>query len=304
MTKSPVNLQNGVRLRIIVVFAFSIFINLFVPLTSDAVGKAISIIGANSYFYFLVLLCSLIPSKVAWMVAIMALVAVSVLDLVVLFLGLIVTVRCLSEGGCIQTLPFSLIVLGLLGLLTLLDLYQAWTVYLILQTKTYIASATQRLRVVLTWAVPFAFLVNFAMAVNGEYSVMATPPLIALPIVIYMAHQPEGTFLGLLLVITLISIAITFISVQNSLAISALMIEGILSAFGLLLLFMPNEWYTSPSVPPPPDIHILPSFVIEKTPVPGELPSVAAQSVIDINESLPQLRQRNQKSLIDIKLKF
>ena len=183
-------------------------------------------------------------------------------------------------------------------------MYQARTVYLILQTKTYIASATQRLRVVLTWAVPFAFLVNFAMAVNGEYSVMATPPLIALPIVIYMAHQPEGTFLGLLLVITLISIAITFISVQNSLAISALMIEGILSAFGLLLLFMPNEWYTSPSVPPPPDIHILPSFVIEKTPVPGELPSVAAQSVIDINESLPQLRQRNKKSLIDIKLKF
>ena len=123
-----------------------------------------------------------------------------------------------------------------------------------------------------------------------------------------MAHQPEGTFLVLLLVITLISIAITFVSVQNSLAISALMIEGILSAFGLLLLFMPNEWYTSPSVPPPPDIHILPSFIIEKTPrdqTPRELPVNDSLSVIDINESRSQiLRQRNKKSLIDIKLKF
>jgi hypothetical protein len=176
---SPVSLQNGVRLRIILVFGISILIALIVPSASDSVNKSISIMGANSLFYFTVLICSIIPSKVAWIVACIALFVASILDIVVFFLGFIVTVRCLDEGGCVQTLPFSLVVLVLVGLATVLDLYQTWNVYLILQTDTYVASATQRLRVVLTWALPFTVLVNIALLANSEFSIFATVPMIS-----------------------------------------------------------------------------------------------------------------------------
>jgi hypothetical protein len=161
-------------------------------------------------------------------------------------------------------LPFSLIVLGLVGLVTLLDLYQTWNVYLILQNQTYTASATQRLRVVLTWAIPFVFLTNITMIANNEFSVLSTVPLIALPIVIFLAHKPEGTFLGLLLLITLFTIAGNLFSSPSELATSSLFIEGVLTAFGFLLLFVPTEYYTKPTLPPEPDIHILPAFTVEK----------------------------------------
>jgi hypothetical protein len=147
----------------------------------------------------------------------------------------------------------------------LLDLYQTWNVYLILQNKTYVASATQRLRVVLTWALPFVILTNIAMIADSEFSVFAIIPLISLPIVIFLAHKPEATFLGLLLVITLVSIAATLFSVANSLASSSLLIEGVLTAFGFVLLFMPTEYYTKPPLPPEPDIHILPTFTVDNS---------------------------------------
>jgi len=297
---SPVSLQNGVRLRIILVFGISILIALIVPSASDSVNKSISIMGANSLFYFTVLICSIIPSKVAWIVACIALFVASILDIVVFFLGFIVTVRCLDEGGCIQTLPFSLVVLVLVGLATVLDLYQTWNVYLILQTDTYVASATQRLRVVLSWALPFTVLVNIALLANSEFSIFATVPMISLPMIIVLAHENESTFLVLLMVITLLSIAATLFSASSSLAVSALMIEGVLTSFGLLLLFMPAEYYVKPSAKVEDDIHILPAFTItpttEKTK--ADLKSVFT-SVINIvnDQNRPPLRKRiNKKS--------
>jgi hypothetical protein len=262
---SVVSLQNSVRIRIILILSLSILVTLITPFASDAVNKAVSISSVNNFFYFAVLICSIIPSKFAWVIACIVLIAASILDLVVFFLSFIVTVRCLDEGGCIQTLPFSLVVLGLSGLIALLDLYQTWNVYLILQNKTYVASATQRLRVVLTWAIPFVMLTNIAMIADSEFSVFAIIPFISLPIVIFLAHKPEATFLGLLLVVTLFSIAATLFSVASELATSSLLIEGVLTAFGFVLLFMPVEYYTKPIVPPEPDIHILPTFTIEKS---------------------------------------
>jgi len=296
---SPVSLQNGVRLRIILVFGISILIALIVPSASDAVNKSISIMGANTLFYFTVLICSIIPSKVAWIVACIALFVASILDIVVFFLGFIVTVRCLDEGGCIQTLPFSLVVLVLVGLATVLDLYQTWNVYLILQTDTYVASATQRLRVVLTWALPFTILVNIALIVNSEFSIFATVPLISLPMIIVLAHENESTFLVLLMVITLLSIAVTLFSAKSSLAVSALMIEGVLTSFGLLLLFMPAEYYVKPAKVED-DIHILPAFTIakptEKTKAEPK-PVSTDSSVINItnDQNRPPLRKRTNK---------
>ena len=309
---TAVELQNGVRIRIVLILFVSILAKLFTPLSSDAVISASSISGVNNFFYFAVLLCSIIPSKIAWIIAIIVLVVASILDLVVFFLSFIVTVRCLDEGGCIQTLPFSLVVLGLSGLIALLDLYQTWNVYLILQNKTYVASATQRLRVVLTWAIPFVILTNIAMIADSEFSVFAIIPLISLPIVIFLAHKPEATFLGLLLVITLVSIAATLFSVANSLASSSLLIEGVLTAFGFVLLFMPTEYYTKPPLPPEPDIHILPTFTVEKSepytdfkaskalkPPAPPAPSAPLQSKTDKDT----IRQRNIKTT-DSKLKF
>ena len=297
---SPVSLQNGVRLRIILVFGISILIALIVPSASDAVNKSISIMGANSLFYFTVLICSIIPSKVAWIVACIALFVASILDIVVFFLGFIVTSRCLDEGGCIQTLPFSLVALVLVGLVTVLDLYQTWNVYLILQTDTYVASATQRLRVVLTWALPFTVLVNIALIANSEFSIFATVPMISLPMIIVLAHENESTFLVLLMVITLLSIAVTLFSAKSSLAVSALMIEGVLTSFGLLLLFMPAEYYVKPPTKVEDDIHILPAFTIakptEKTKAEPK-PVSTDSSVINItnDQNRPPLRKRTNK---------
>ena len=309
---TAVELQNGVRIRIVLILFVSILTRLFTPLASDAVNSAVSISGVNTFFYFAVLICSIIPSKIAWIIACIVLVVASILDLVVFFLSFVVTVRCLDEGGCIQTLPFSLVVLGLSGLIALLDLYQTWNVYLILQNKTYVASATQRLRVVLTWALPFVILSNIAMIADSEFSVFAIIPLISLPIVIFLAHKPEATFLGLLLVITLVSIAATLFSVANELASSSLLIEAVLTAFGFVLLFMPTEYYTKPPLPPEPDIHILPTFTVEnsepytdfkaskalKPPAPPA-PSAPLQSKTDKDT----IRQRNIKPT-DSKLKF
>jgi len=304
---SPVSLQNGVRLRIILVFGISILIALIVPSASDAVNKSISIMGANSLFYFTVLICSIIPSKVAWIVACIALFVASILDIVVFFLGFIVTSRCLDEGGCIQTLPFSLVALVLVGLVTVLDLYQTWNVYLILQTDTYVASATQRLRVVLTWALPFTVLVNIALIANSEFSIFATVPMISLPMLIVLAHENESTFLVLLMVITLLSIAATLFSANSSLAVSALMIEGVLTSFGLLLLFMPAEYYVKPSAKVEADIHILPAFTIVKPPGKAKAkinpvkakttPVSTDSSVINItnDQSRPPLRKRTNQ---------
>ena len=307
---TAVELQNGVRIRIVLILFVSILTRLFTPLSSDAVNSAVSISGVNTFFYFAVLICSIIPSKIAWIIAIIVLVVASILDLVVFFLSFVVTVRCLDEGGCIQTLPFSLVVLGLSGLIALLDLYQTWNVYLILQNKTYVASATQRLRVVLTWALPFVILSNIAMIADSEFSVFAIIPLISLPIVIFLAHKPEATFLGLMLIITLVSIAATLFSVANELASSSLLIEAVLTAFGFVLLFMPTEYYTKPPLPPEPDIHILPTFTVEnsepytdfkaskalKPPAPST-PSAPLQSKTDKDT----LRQRKNP---DSKLKF
>ena len=303
---TAVELQNGVRIRIVLILFISILLKLFIPLASDAVVIASSISNVNNLFYFAVLICSVIPSKFAWIIACLTLVIASILDLVVFLLSFIVTVRCLDEGGCIQTLPFSLIVLGLTGLIALLDLYQTWNVYLILQDKTYVASATQRLRVVLTWSIPFVLLTNITMVANSEFSVFGIVPLISLPIVIFLAHKPEGTFLGLLLVITLISIAATLFSVASSLASSSLLIEGILTAFGFVLLFMPTEYYTKPAEPAEPDLHILPTFTIEKrepyTDFKASEALMPAAQLISNNVKEPLLRQRTKNS--DGKLKF
>lgn len=299
---TAVELQNGVRIRIVLILFISILAKLFTPLASDAVLTASSISGVNNLFYFAVLICSVIPSKIAWIIACMILVIASILDLVVFFLSFVVTVRCLDEGGCIQTLPFSLVVLGLTCLIALLDLYQTWNVYLILQNKTYVASATQRLRVVLTWAIPFVVLTNITMIANSEFSVFAIIPLISLPIVIFLAHKPEATFLGLLLLITILSIAATLFSVASELASSSLLIEGVLTVFGFVLLFMPTEYYTKPTIPPEPDIHILPTFTIEKSEPYTDFKASEALMPVSNNVEEPLLRKRTKKS--DGKLKF
>ena len=315
---TAVELQNGVRIRIVLILFVSILTKLFTPLASDAVISASSISGVNNFFYFAVLICSIIPSKIAWILACIILVVASILDLVVFFLSFIVTVRCLDEGGCIQTLPFSLVVLGLSGLIALLDMYQTWNVYLILQNKTYVASATQRLRVVLTWAIPFVILTNIAMIADSEFSVFAIIPLISLPIVIFLAHKPEATFLGLMLIITLISIAATLFSVANELANMSLLIEAVLTAFGFVLLFMPTEYYTKTADPPEPDIHILPTFTVEnsepytdfkaskalKPPAPSTPPAPSAPPAsLQSKTNKATIRQRNTKNT-DGKLKF
>ena len=100
---SSVTLQNNVRLRVILVLVISVFIQIGRNFVSDSVHKATNLLELNYMLYGLLLLCSCIPSKIAWYVAGIALVMATFLDGTVLALGTIGTMRCVENSGCIQT---------------------------------------------------------------------------------------------------------------------------------------------------------------------------------------------------------
>ena len=237
-----VTLQNNVRLRIFLILVLSIVIRVLRQWSSNSVHKATGILEINYILYALMLLCTLLPFKAAWMVAIVAVFTTVVLGSVSVVLGTIATVRCLtgSQAGCVQSAPVDIAALTIAGIIVFLDILQAWSIYRIIRFPSFIASATARLRVLFAWAWPFAWMVNIALLIESDWTFWVTPHLIIDPTLIILADSDELYLLGGLMLVALTSDAISLLKVHLSLARLGLWALAGLTVAGFLMLFVPT----------------------------------------------------------------
>lgn len=255
MTSSAA-LQNNIRQRVVLVVALSVGIQTGRPFVSDSVHKATRLIEMNYVLYGMLLLCSVIPSKTVWYAGALVSVLATFLDAAVLGLGMVATMRCIDKAGCVSTIPGSVVVLGLVGLQCLLDAYQTWNVYIVLRRPRFVASSSQRLRVTVSWALPFTILTNLVLMAQSAWTAWVSPGLVAYPIVIVVAQSREDLFVAILLGVALGSQLVALLTVADTLARTSLVIQSVLSTMGLLLTLIPTTMYVKP--PPRPDPEVVP----------------------------------------------
>ena len=240
---ASLTLQNTVRLRIFLILVLSIVIRVLRQWSNNSVHKSTGILEINYIMYALMLLCTLLPFKVAWMVAIGAVITTVVLGGVSVVLGTIATVRCLSgsQSGCVQSAPVDISTLAIAGVIVFLDVMQAWAIYRIIRFPSFIASATARVRVLFAWAWPFAWMVNLSLLIESEWTFWVTPHLIIDPTLILLADSDEVFLLLGLMFVALASDCISLLQVQLSLARLGLWALAGLTVAGILMLFVPTS---------------------------------------------------------------
>lgn len=238
-----VTLQNNVRLRIFLILVLSIVIRVLRQWSSNSVHKATGILEINYILYAIMLLCTLLPFKAAWMVAAVAVITSVVLGGVSTILGTIATARCLSgsQAGCVQSAPVDIVALVIAGIILFLDLLQAWSIYRIIRFPSFIASATARIRVLFAWAWPFAWMVNIALLIKSEWTFWVTTHLIIDPTLIILADSDELYLLGGLMFVALATDVISLLKVHLSLARLGLWALAGLTVAGILMLFVPTD---------------------------------------------------------------
>ena len=251
---SSTTLQNNIRQRVVLVVALSIGIQTGRQFVSDSVHKATALLEMNYVLYGILLLCSTLPSKNAWYMGALVSAMATLLDVAVVGLGSVATMRCIDKAGCVSTIPGSVVVLGLVGLQCLVDTYQTWNVYIVLRQPCFVASSPQRLRVTVAWALPFALLTNLVLTTASTWTVWVSPGLVAYPIVIVVAQSGEDLFVAILLGVALGSHLIALLTVEHPLARTSLLIQSVLSTMGLVLTLVPSSVYVKP--PPRPDPQV------------------------------------------------
>tara|TARA_B110000879_G_C11141732_1_gene500639 strand:+ start:741 stop:1601 length:861 start_codon:yes stop_codon:yes gene_type:complete len=231
-------IHNTVRLRVFLILVFSIVIRIVRELSSDSVHKASGILEANYFLYGIILICSLLPLKPAWLVALGAQSIVSLINLSSLLLATIATWRCIDQVGCIQTLPASVVTVVLIGIVSTFDLLQTWSVYLIVTGPMFISSATQRIRILFSWALPFAYLINITLLSESSWTMLVTPHLVIDTIIIIMAQSGENILLGSLMCLVFVADIIAVLSISNSLVTTAIYVQITLTVGSILMLFV------------------------------------------------------------------
>lgn len=234
-------LQNNVRLRIFLIIVLSIVIRIVRTHASNSVHKSSGILEANYFLYGLVLLCSLLPFKPGWVAAFLVQGIALLLDLLALGLAFIATWRCKDQVGCMQTLPASLTVLAFVGIVTILDSLQTWSIYLIMNGPIIITSITQRIRILFAWATPFAYLINITLILNSTWTVWVTPHLVGDMLIIVMANSGENVLLAIVMVVMVALDAFALLLVDNSLVSKAIFAQIALTTSGILLLYATRE---------------------------------------------------------------
>lgn len=248
VSTNSATIQNNIRLRIVLVILLSICIQSARFIVSDSVQRAISLTEINYILYGLFLLSSIMPSKAAWYLAAIIITLVTLLDTFILTLGIVSTLRCLNKSGCLTTIPGSLIVLSMVTLQCAIDLYQVWNVYLVIRLPLFVASSTQRMRILYAWAIPFAIVSNITLFSNSEWTVLASPPLVAYPMLIFLAHSGENTFLIILSLVALISNVLLIIPSKNRLLNLSSIIQTVMCVIGICLLCVPVQSYKAPPI--------------------------------------------------------
>lgn len=235
-------LQNNVRLRVFLILVISIGIRFTRTLASDSVHKATGLLEINYLVYGLVMVCSLLPFKAAWMAAFTASAAATVLGFSATGLGTAATYRCLNamQSGCLQTAPGSIASLLLALIIAFLDAYQCWTIYLILQYPSFVSSSTQRVRILFAWALPFGWLVNIVLAVESSWTVAVALHLMVDPTMIVLANSKETVLLFVIIAAVIVSDFVALIFVDIPLARAAITAQILLSMGAGVLVIMPG----------------------------------------------------------------
>lgn len=194
-------LQNGIRVRLFLITLVGIAIRVAREYSSASVHKASGILETNFFLYGIVVFCSLLPYKNTWFAAIVAQISATLLGAVTLGLGIMATLRCRTQTGCIKTLPTSALTLVLMALALTLDALQTWDIYRVIRAPMFVSSATQRIRILFAWALPFGWLVNILMFADSHWEMFkfTTAHLFVDPLVILLANEREDTFVTLLI---------------------------------------------------------------------------------------------------------
>lgn len=232
------SLQNGIRVRLFLIVLTGIAIRVIREYSSSSVHKASGLLETNLFVYGIVAFCSLLPYKNTWIISMLAQVCAVALDSAAVGLGIVATIRCRTQTGCMRTLPTSLLTLLVMAVTLLLDIMQTWDIYRVIRAPIFSSSATQRVRVLFCWALPFAWLVNILMVMDSEWRMFAftTAHLFVDPLVIIMANSNENAFVSTLIVIAIISDILSWYIQTDTLAKSAAMIQLGLSAGALIVL--------------------------------------------------------------------
>ena len=280
-------LINNIRLRIGAILTLSVGISLLREHAAPSVFKATRSLSINYITYGLLLVLSLIPKKAAWATGILFQVVSVLNDIFCLVIGSIATLRCISskQTGCIEFALQSILTLVLLVFVTLMDMYQTWNIYLCLRQKTFVSSASQRVRILFSWLLPFGWLVNIVSLSESNMSIWATPHLVIDPIMIMMARSREPLFLGVLCGLLVGADAIHYRLTSISLVKSATLVQLVLTlAGGVMLSFDLNE-QTKESLTASTDL-----------PVAQAIPKKIPKSIPVVVKEKP-LRQRKSKKI-------
>lgn len=197
------SLQNAVRVRIFLIVLLSIGVRIAREFSSTPIHKATDLLTINYFLYGLVLLCTVAMSKVAFALALVVQVFAGGIDALAFTLSLVSTIRCISaeQAACIHTLPGSITTIVFLGIIWFLDLLQAWSAYRIIQLPPYTSYLGRRLRILFSWALPFAILNNIVLFIEDSWTIWVTPHLIGDTVIIIMSTSLESTLLAMVIVV-------------------------------------------------------------------------------------------------------
>ena len=231
-------LQNDIRLRGFLIILLSIIMNITRVHSSTSVHKATDILQLNYFLYGIILLFSLFPFKATWFIGICAQTLILCTTGFSVLLGIMSTFRCVSQSGCIQTLPLSTVTLVLILFILLLDLFQWWSLYMILKEPNYISNITQRLRILFSWCLPFAWLINIHLISNSNWSIFkfTTFHVVADPLIILMAEE-NGFVLIVMIVATVLDVFALMVS-SDAFQTKAIVVQLAFTSVGIILAFL------------------------------------------------------------------
>jgi len=240
-------LQNGIRVRLFLIVVVSIAIRIAREHASTSVHKASGLLQTNFYIYAIVIFCSLLPYKNTWIVAIVGQTVATLLDTAAVGLGTVATLRCQTQTGCIKTLPVSVLTLVLIATALLLDTIQTWDIYRVIRSPLFVSSATQRVRILFAWALPFAWLVNILMIADSKWSMFmfTTAHLFVDPLIILMANTKEDALVSALIIAVVAIDILSFYMQTNTLAAKANLIQLGLATGALIV-----HWVADAPTPP------------------------------------------------------
>lgn len=236
MTSAKV--QNTVRLRVFLIVVISIILRIAREFSSVPVHKATNILLANYIFYGIILLCTVAMSKVAFGVAMFLQVVATAIDAASTTLAIIATMRCVNaqQAVCIHTLPGSVVTVALAALLWLLDALQCWSIYKVLRMPAFTSYLGRRLRVLFSWALPFAFLNTGVLLAEASWSVFTTPHLVVDPLIIVMAPTLDAGVIAVIIAAVVATDCVALYMTDNSLVHLSIAAQLAISAFALILV--------------------------------------------------------------------